>query len=727
MNASLIYSQVIQNIINDKTLTEEIKIRKIEQELSWPDEKINHTDVQLAIEKKLIRIVTFFLQKLTATEKFNIGNQLAPYLLSEWESLSPELSEIEEIRIWHTRAINAKNSNNLILLIDSFNCVDKQTGANPDYDDGIVTLFLIAAVNQAAPIIATANILHYAALRQRPKKGIRSFWASPIITEQWKIYKQKLSPLCLLIPPMVLKSDKITANSLGFDISNADIIETDEWMNQIVKDEKFNIDSLKSMFEAKKIDTSNKYWNIYLGGHGLTDKGISGMENADFKDFLRFLNSGLNTHLLFYYSCFGGGLNLINPYQDLLLNYIVVEAATTEAPAVNLDVARAQGLEELKYPLCERGSNPSYGGKKSHISFTRFFDAIEKHLSGLYTIPQRAEKLAQDPWAIILNYIQPEIPNVADTNTPLIRYPGTPFFKVAELGTSVITITEAKKHAYEIDHKEIVINANVKSLLWYPAINVIPLVFEGKQDKIDYNDLTEGIEKTSLVFMNPEWSLHFFDKIFSLKTNISDFCSRILWWKEWLNTSKIVVIKCLQLQDGQIHDCFFMLEEKRLSVYYCDNDDEFHKFSYPDQPETDGPANQHIDKAQYVTEIQELLNKYSAYKPLFSQNSQLFAPWQIKPETLVNFVRKEMKLPKELSVEAQEELKALEDRISGFFDIRRALDYGPAEIHKRSQIEHESLLKIKKFIKNRKRAAKKPATRFHKEIEELDSVGCPIM
>jgi len=239
---------------------------------------------------------------------------------------------------------------NLIMIIKN----DMEKVYNEDQLDSTELTLLIALAQKSAPIIVSAPILHHAlAMRNKGKELTRSVTASlycsdhsqeeekkrfvimseiPFDHTGWKVYANK--SYYLLIPNQQSNVDD------GFNINNDNLIE-----KQIVdlEDPGFLCNASKSipwddecLAELTSIFKINSgAWIIYLNGHGKIEKVIAGMPIDAYRKFISFLSKNLIIRLLFYVTCYGGGVNLVNAYTDnhaaIVLPFTIIQAATTES------------------------------------------------------------------------------------------------------------------------------------------------------------------------------------------------------------------------------------------------------------------------------------------------------------------------------------------------------------------------------------------------------------
>ena len=543
--------------------------------------------------------------------------------------------------------------------------------------DPFLSNMCIALLQQAAPLIVSQRMLREFCARQKAKDSIE---ARIKVDDEWRVFKEPTGDFYLLIPHLLInntsdKTDDGLLDRLGFskslvkvkmaelekDVNSAKSWFYKRWLKKVSASgtdyffpEKFNLRNLESFFEL-----NSGLWNIYLGGHGINNISVAGMPIKDFKEFVQFLSSRLHVYFLYYTTCYAGGLNLITPFKNFTTNFVIAQESTTASITYPILIRSPDGGP---YPLCEHSLclDPALYSKKS-ISFSRFFNALEQDLQNVPVLQRvddpELEVLSYDPWRIILNYIAPVQKWREASDTPLIKFGGTEFFRASELGTSIKTVTEATKRACEFEGNEIVITDEIRALLWYPAICNVNLVL--------------GYGPLNMVFMNPEKSLHYFKCIKAEKLTLSKFNEQILWRYD-LRTEKIVVVKELRLKDGVVlHDCVFVLSYFWEAVAYliftykdaagkCYLDEERLAFkenlgrvanismetlNYLEQKRSKLMRLLKYSKyseAKYKKYVASFLDAYARYKPQLTRNGQLVASWQENPKKLVAYVKKQL-------------------------------------------------------------------------------------
>ncbi|KKP53576.1 MAG: hypothetical protein UR43_C0004G0117 [candidate division TM6 bacterium GW2011_GWF2_33_332] len=573
---------------------------------------------------KLLKNIVFQEKNLNLYEKFKgIGLEELADKIRKW---------LEESGVAKTGLhINPKISKNVTIFI------------NQDDDITIKEVIFngmsIALLQQAAPIIVTAQLFK---VFLREQKKI-SLYSKIVIDEEWKYFKESTGDFYLLVPRLLINKVKDTSievllDRLGF---SKKLIEVDfvNLENEVKADPSSKVDlkKLTDFFEEK-----TGLWNIYLNGHGLKNYSIAHMSLADFKKFIQFLSKKLHVNFLYYSTCYGGGENLLTPFKDISTNFVIAEQATTEASSHGT-LLEGRG----PYRLCEHSfCVDALKVMTTPLSFTQFFNALEKYLQKIPLVDQAnilPKNLSYDPWRIILNYIVPVSYGSEASDTSLIKFPGTDFFRASELGNSVKTVTEVTKRASEFEGKNIEVDRGVKALLWYPAICNVDLILHGKNSEF--------------VFMNPEKSLHYFKNVKAEELTVDEFGKNILWGKD-LKSEKIIVIKDLYLKEQKkLKDCIFFVNSLHessymLSVYKISDGN--YSFNELVSDSKNVSCNLLVDfrnlvknlqlshKEKYREWVLNLLDTSVWDQPILTKNEQLVAPWQEDPVLLVLYAKKQL-------------------------------------------------------------------------------------
>jgi hypothetical protein len=153
-------------------------------------------------------------------------------------------------------------------------------------------------------------------------------------------------------------------------------------------------------------------WAFWATGHGHMHHKIIGLPLPKFQMWLEFLNTKLNTKLLYYWSCYASGVNAEELYEDSKTSlyetypFVLITQALTDTPAATYawdDLYIDQGKLSLK---------------KSH-DYTNFVDMV----TSSDTLDYRA---LVEPFAASLRWLKLG-------SSPQIKFPGIPWFSVIHI------------------------------------------------------------------------------------------------------------------------------------------------------------------------------------------------------------------------------------------------------------------------------------------------------
>ncbi len=353
-----------------------------------------------------------------------------------------------------------------------------------DEDSNAIVFKLMQAFQQKACPIIVSQLLFYTYLYSDNDHATINEFRKKFILNNWSVYGNKRTlPIYYLLCPRFPGAASLLPSQLGF----REAINTNEHRDFSIKpleisdddlDEFFNTVKKNHFFKSKHEDNSNAPWNIFLNGHGAPGGYIAGMTIKPFRSFLTFLSTEINTHFLYYSTCYGGGKSCIIPYLGLdQINFIIAENSTTE---LSVNATR------------EGRFNPS-------ANFVQFFSYLEQIYKQKEDPTNSWKKISSDPWqAVLLSVAKPnrECPY---SQTPLIRFPEEGIFHAKALDGQVFILTEENKNSV------IQLDNNKKALLVYP-------------DKIPaFIVISPNLEK--IVSMIPLDTLHVFARI---KTEYND-------------------------------------------------------------------------------------------------------------------------------------------------------------------------------------------------------------
>ncbi len=370
---------------------------------------------------------------------------------------------------------------NLIMLFDNSEVFSKKINTP------VVNQFFIAQYQKVCPIVLSGNTLRLSIkiLSEFKKGNINDddlkglFHIAELSDSEWYFYKVKKDDIYLLIPKDYLKIaleqcdscefTKTLPKSLskeevvtGFLINNTDILEKvgietikkTSLGSEVVKNNKINIDDLKSIFvnreylskivkesipfqKNKILNNLIGAWNIYLVGHGSYSKDylksfesgleqneegvvITGLDIDQFKELIRFFDLSINVNFLYYLSCYAGGYNIMLPYlyrestkvvKQQFPKFTVVVASITDAVAKTQKLFSTGEISKLK-----------------KIDFDCFFNALKNNLNrGSVNPTLYNDKSIED---ILFCVVSKDIDPITISSYPQIMLPGTGIFKV---------------------------------------------------------------------------------------------------------------------------------------------------------------------------------------------------------------------------------------------------------------------------------------------------------
>jgi len=200
--------------------------------------------------------------------------------------------------------------------------------------------------------------------------------------------------------------------------------------------------------QRQQLHEENEKIRKIINKHG---GSIAGMPLLQFQNLLNFLQNKINTYLLCYETCFGGGAHLNIPYLMLgfpeLYSFIIINTALTEAPI---------GIPKLfQIPLIPNNIKITPNKKVTfnitpYGDFTNFFHDLNQEKIGIGLTKN---------FKTIIGYIKPIRPEIGQL--PLIRYPKTDRFFPIDFSNKIkllnrITISvEAKQGESIIQNKEL--------------------------------------------------------------------------------------------------------------------------------------------------------------------------------------------------------------------------------------------------------------------------------
>jgi len=160
-------------------------------------------------------------------------------------------------------------------------------------------------------------------------------------------------------------------------------------------------------------------WSIYLTGHGNIRSLVADLALIDFKEFLSFLETKINTKLLYYATCYGAGTNNQLIYKDAeeaiekTYSYTIITEALTDDVVTAFNEVTV-GFESLA-PVLTIQRNQFYN---------RFAQETMKDVPDYHNF---------------INARKIKSKNLLSTKTPQIKYPGLPWFSIID-NDSIVSI-----------------------------------------------------------------------------------------------------------------------------------------------------------------------------------------------------------------------------------------------------------------------------------------------
>ncbi len=324
----------------------------------------------------------------------------------------------------------------------------------------------------------TSKILPFAIFHQINNK--LSFFE-----QNWTILKTENSVFYLLLPKPYLLSHNIGPKEIHQNLEKIGF-NKNKWMEATLeeidtkitkgKDNTITYESLTALFSLQ----TNKCWNIYMKGHGSYEKNIAGLKRDDFLKFLHFLGTTLRTNLLFYSTCYGGGIVLKKieetldkiKLQELLKTTIkaakearaitkqliswspftIISGATTDVFSLALyEKWNKETLQQiLKLNTETQSPNLPWCVLPSEINYYNFFKQLEQKKVTSKEEKNYFKKLVLHiaPIGVILSST-----DITDYlyNLFSIKLPGMPGFHLLEIDEKIQVLTIVKTKKAEIE------------------------------------------------------------------------------------------------------------------------------------------------------------------------------------------------------------------------------------------------------------------------------------
>lgn len=350
---------------------------------------------------------------------------------------------------------------------------------------GAITMTLNTALSQEyAPIIASTTLLE-----------------SPKRCSKWHTFQTPDKALLVFLPKTSYdeffnnRTQEDTMIKYGIKLKGLEHIEAKYFVTQPTAEENstdlkaYLKDILVTHNDLKEMKAEDAFvtWDIYLSGHGgLAEKDmeatIAGLPLENFKQFLQFLNTGINTRSLLYDTCYSGGKHLKLPYQH-------TSATPGEEDTQKLLQEKLKNQEHdlpvqdtnLKFMIIsstifERPTSTSQ--EKSSTSSTQFSEYFS-------SLNQYFEKPGSITLSQVLDYAS-EWRKSYDPNKrawlqfPTVRFPNTGWFVLPEMDNTVLIIDDAAvRRAQASKAQEIKVGKTVKMIILDTHNIPVKVTFEG--------------------------------------------------------------------------------------------------------------------------------------------------------------------------------------------------------------------------------------------------------
>lgn len=257
----------------------------------------------------------------------------------------------------------------------------------PSSDD-VMVKSLEHALQYNFPIIVSLGI--HTALERKKIDEDQDFerqystWKSMISGKLMLLYREEF------LENKTKKSEEITEVELkiGLKVQHPNNVHRDS-TKRFIEDfsaffiQKGEIDTYNTQHDSRY---APKKWRFFITGHGMQEKSVVGLSLQDFGDLLSFLNTQLDTQILLYSTCYGGGCNRRTVYGNKPYNFTIVTLGASETVTF-----------------------------ATRPNFEKFFNAVFD-IKKLYTLLRTSGFLTND---------QPNIYNV-----PQVRYPKSDKFLI---------------------------------------------------------------------------------------------------------------------------------------------------------------------------------------------------------------------------------------------------------------------------------------------------------
>ncbi len=385
-----------------------------------------------------------------------------------------------------------------------------------------------------------------------------------LFNDDWYCYDHSQANIMLLVPKNYLNNfaqhgETLTQqmNKCGFNttylkkignLSSPNLVRYFTNNKSIKQNNVSLVQAIESMFTIPTKPNSPT-WNIFLTGHGLPNERIAGLPVKTFQELLQCFQK-INCSLLYYLTCFGGGINLIHVTEELArlqVNFMVI------AQGINEHVAEVTIQENKIEDFFTRAEN-FFGNSAAFIK-------------------EKQQSNQKDPIAFMiepLEYTKGLPVNVQ----PFIYIPSIGIFSVIDVDKEVKIITESNVKTHEFENLSIdCTDKNIKNIIIYPdyinipikinLVDINPNVISPTTQKLKNNDLhifKEIIDEGPLY--HPNWQFNRSNVL--LKTFLA---SNLKYWPVTFVIKKLYIPKRNIFYENVIIHCSGIKNEKQISVY----------------------------------------------------------------------------------------------------------------------------------------------------------------
>lgn len=410
-----------------------------------------------------------------------------------------------------TKSKRLKKCFDLMMIIDD---LEEETVTSKNTS---AMLTLQASLQQKSfPILVSTNTIRITLERTNTFIGTdnykKFFGIKDLFNDHWHCYDHPEGHIMLFIPKNYFNNfidrEEALATQLlehytpdmskcGFDTScmkKINNLSTPHLVDYFAhkSNQKNNLSIIQAIESIFSIPTklNSPTWNIYLSGHGLPNERIAGLPIETFYELLQFFQK-INCSLLYYGTCFGGGINLIHVTEELKrlhVNFMVI----------------AQGINEN---IIE--------GLAAHLTAYKdrageFFKRAESFFGDQNAfILQKGQLGQKNPIAFLIKPLIDKQLIWTRELQPFIYIPSVGIFSAIDIVDDVKIITESSANAYAFENRAIDC-ANKTTIIVYPDYISAPM-------KIAFINQSTSIVSPSIPKFK-KFDMHIFEEIIDEST-----------------------------------------------------------------------------------------------------------------------------------------------------------------------------------------------------------------